>query len=205
MCGPQLPGFGQRVGLDDLAFITHSLGSRATLDALQELLTIPVLYERPEGRRLLAAFRDSVVPVFMLSNQLPLLEAGVAPQEVRGEAARFCQPDSPERARRFFARTDLVAISDPNDVMSYPVPPEWVDAYVESRLCPRPINLFIDIAPVSNLFGVGEVANPLAAHTEYDKDARVAALVAKGAGHPAAAQLVKDRCTFREVDETLAR
>lgn len=147
-CGPDLPRFGSRVGVDDLAFITHSLGSRATLDALQELVNFPVLFEQPAGRRVVAAFRDTVVPVFMLSNQLPLLEAGVEPQEIRGQTTRFCRPESPERARRFFARTDLVAIGDPNDVMSYPVPVEWVDFNVESRLCPQPINVLVDIAAV---------------------------------------------------------
>lgn len=205
VCGPELAGFGSRVGRDDLAFVTHSLGSRAALDALQELVTAPALVGRPAGRRLVVTFRDVVVPVFMLSNQLPLLEAGVEPQEIRGQTARFCRPDSPERERRFFARTDLVAISDPNDVMSYPVPVEWVDAHVESRLCPRPINVFLEIAPVQNLFGLGEVANPLTAHTSYDTDARVAALIAKGAGHPAAAAIVEERCRFREVDAALAR
>jgi len=205
LCGPNLPGFGSRVGADDLAFVTHSLGSRATLDALQELVNLPMLYEQPAGRRVLATFRDTVVPVFMLSNQLPLLEAGVEPQEIRGETARFCRPDSPERARRFFARTDLVAIGDPNDVMSYPVPNDWVDSDVESRLCPRPINALVEIAAVNNLFGLGEVANPLTAHTTYDLDERVAALIAKGAGHPGAAPIVRERCSFRELDESLAR
>lgn len=205
VCGPDLAGFGSRIGIDDLVFVTHSLGSRAALDALQELVTIPALFDRPAGRRIRAAFRESVVPVFMLSNQLPLLEAGVEPQEIRGQAARFCGPDAPEADSRFFARTDLVAIGDPNDVMSYPVPPAWVDAYVESRLCPRPINAFVEIAPVQNLFGLGELANPLTAHTAYDTDARVAAILAKGAGHPDAASIVKERCGFREVDEALAR
>lgn len=205
VCGPDLAGFGSRIGIDDLVFVTHSLGSRAALDALQELVTIPALFDRPAGRRIRAAFRESVVPVFMLSNQLPLLEAGVEPQEIRGQAARFCGPDAPEAESRFFARTDLVAIGDPNDVMSYPVPVEWVDAYVESRLCPRPINVFVEIAPVQNLFGLGELANPLTAHTTYDTDERVAALIAKGAGHSATAPIVQERCRFREVDAALAR
>ncbi len=109
------------------------------------------------------------------------------------------------RERRFFARTELAAIGDPNEVMSYPVPTEWVDAYVASRLCPRPLNAFINVAPVSNLFGLGELANPFVAHTGYDTDERVAALIAKGAGHPAAAPIGAERCTFREVDETLGR
>jgi hypothetical protein len=205
LCGPDLPGFGERIGRDDLAFITHSLGSRATLDALQRLVTLPAILERPQARRMVAAFRQTELPVFMLSNQLPLLEAGVDPQELVGQGARFCAPGAPEAERRFFARTDLVAISDPNDLMSYPVPAEWVDTHVEARICPRPINVFINVAPVSSLLGLGELANPLAAHTGYDTDERVAALIARGAGHPGAAPLVKERCSFREVDEALAR
>lgn len=89
--------------------------------------------------------------------------------------------------------------------MSYPVPTEWVDAFVESRLCPRPINVFLNIASVSSLLGLGELANPLTAHTGYDTDARVAGLIAHGAGHPNVAPLVAERCSFREVDETLER
>ncbi len=203
VCGPDLPGFGERIGRDDLAFITHSLGSRATLDALQRLVTLPAIVEHPRARRMVAAFREIELPVFMLSNQLPLLEAGAAPQEIRGEAAQFCGPGAPAPERRFFARTDLVAISDPNDLMSYPVPREWVDAFVESRLCPRPINVFLNVASVGSLLGLGEAANPLSAHTGYDTDARVAALIARGAGHPGVAPPVAERCTFREVDETL--
>jgi hypothetical protein len=85
------------------------------------------------------------------------------------------------------------------------VPVEWVDARVETRLCPRPINVFVEIAPVRNLFGLGEVANPLGAHTSDDTDERVAAPIARGAGQPAAAPIVRERCRFREVEAALAR
>ena len=63
----------------------------------------------------------------------------------------------------------MVAFSDPNDVMSYPVPETWVQSYVDSRLCPKVTNVTINIARVRTLFGLGTFADPLAAHTGYDR------------------------------------
>ncbi len=42
-CGPDLPAFGSRLGVDNMVIITHSLGSRATLDALQGMADLPLL------------------------------------------------------------------------------------------------------------------------------------------------------------------
>ena len=65
VCGPDLPGFAARIGRDDLAFITHSLGSRATLDALQRLVTLPAIIEPPQARRMVArgAGHPNVAPL----------------------------------------------------------------------------------------------------------------------------------------------
>ena len=41
-CGPTLPGFGSRLDQDDWVIVTHSLGSRATLDALQGMADLPI-------------------------------------------------------------------------------------------------------------------------------------------------------------------
>lgn len=204
-CGPELPGFGSRAGIDDLVMITHSLGSRVTIDALQRLAGINLLRSDPRAAALSATLRQQDVQLFMLSNQLPLLEAGQRPQEVVQRIPEFCGPAAALGARRFFATTRLVAFSDPNDLMSYPVPDRFAETHIDSRLCPLVTNVTINVAAVTSILGLGGVANPLGAHTGYAEDERVAALLARGAGHPDVAPLVAERCTFRETDESLMR
>ena len=81
-------------------------------------------------------------------------------------------------------KTQIIAFSDPDDPMSYPVPDKFADQYIESRLCPSVTNVSINVAAVNSLLGLGEVANPLSAHSGYGPDERVGALIARGAGTP---------------------
>jgi len=46
------------------------------------------------------------------------------------------------------------------------------------------------------MFGMGNFANPLTAHTGYDSDDRVVALIAKGIGTKNTADLVTERCRW---------
>lgn len=202
-CGPGFPGFGERVAMDDFVFITHSLGSRATLDALQRLIQISAT-AGPGMERVADEFAQRDIQVFMLSNQLPLLEAGREGQQVVGQTAAYCGPKA-TKAGRFFNKTQIIAFSDPNDLMSYPVPDQFADKYIESRLCPSITNVTINVASVNSLLGLGDVANPLSAHSGYGPDERVGALIARGAGNPNVAPIVAERCTWRETDESLMR
>ena len=202
-CGPELPGVGSRVETDDFVLITHSLGSRATLDAMQRLTNLPLTAD-PRLKRIADEFKSRDVQVFMLSNQLPLLEAGREGQQVVGQIGAYCGPGA-AKPGRFFNKTQLIAFSDPNDIMSYPVPDRFAEQYINSRLCPSVTNVTINVAAVNALLGLGEVANPLSAHTGYDADERVGALLARGAGHPGVAPIVAERCTWRETDEGLMR
>lgn len=202
-CGPDLPGIGSRLELDDFAIITHSLGSRATLDALQRLTNLPLAAD-PRLKRMAEDFRAREVQLFMLSNQLPLLEAGREGQQIVGQTADYCGPKA-TRPGRFFAETQIVAFSDPNDLMSYPVPDQFADKFIESRLCPSVTNVTINVAAVNSFLGLGDVANPLSAHSGYGPDDRVGALVARGAGNPNVAPVVAERCTWRETQEGLMR
>src|SRR3954452_3260745 len=98
-CGSELPGVGSRVQLDDFVLITHSLGSRATLDALQRLANLPISAD-PRMKRIADNFKTRDIQVFMLSNQLPLLEAGREGQQVTGEIGAYCGPH-PTKPGRF--------------------------------------------------------------------------------------------------------
>jgi hypothetical protein len=200
-CGPDLPGVGSRVALDDFVIISHSMGSRAVIDAMQRLTDLPVSAD-PRLKRIADDFRARDIQVFMLSNQLLLLEAGREGQQVTGEIAAYCGP-SPTKPGRFFAKTELIAFSDPNDLMSYPVPDKFADRSNESRLCPSVTNVTINVVGVNSLLGMGDVANPLSAHLGYAADERVGGLLAKGAGHRDIAPAVAERCTWSATDESL--
>ncbi|MGE3293332.1 MAG: hypothetical protein AB7O95_18330, partial [Geminicoccaceae bacterium] len=200
-CGADMPGVGSRAARDDFVIISHSLGSRAVLDALQRLTNLPVGTD-PRLQGIADSFRQRDLQIFMLSNQLPLLEAGREGQQVVNQIGAYCGPD-PSRPGRFFAKTELIAFSDPNDLMSYPIPDQFADRHIDSRLCPSVTNVTINVVSVSSLLGLGEVANPLGAHSGYAADERVGGLIAQGAGHPGVAPIVAERCTFRATDESL--
>jgi hypothetical protein len=203
-CLPEMPWFGSRAAIDDVVLITHSLGSRATLDALQRIAGEPRLRD-PRIAALTAEMRRRDLQVFMLSNQLPLLEAGQKAQQVVGRIGEYCGPDAALADQRFFATARLIAFSDPNDLMSYPVPDRFAETHIDSRLCPLVTNVTINVASVTSLLGLGDAANPLAAHTGYDADERIAGLIANGAGHASVAPIVAERCSWRETDESLMR
>lgn len=196
--------FGKRLGLDPIAIITHSLGSRIALDALQ---TIPVglAQERDRVRvgEVQSATQDLHVPVYMLSNQLPLLQSGFGPPEVADRIRETCTPGGAAYATRAFASTTIAAFSDPNDVASYPITDEFVRQQIDSRLCPVVTNVTLNVAPVSSLFGAADLANPLTAHSGYEADERVIAMVARGIGQPWSDPIVRERCLWNKTDERL--
>jgi hypothetical protein len=205
ICSPDSPNFATRVDNDEFVFITHSLGSRITVDALQRLARL-IEEEAKRDPRLQGvsrSFKNRDAEVFMLANQLPLLQSGLEPASIRDAVPAYCRPDGPHYADRFFKETELIAFSDPNDLLSYPIPDAFVREHVDSRLCPRQVNVTINIAPVTSLLGVGEFANPMAAHLDYDDDERVIGLITRGIGQPETAPVVEERCTWLEAAEDL--
>ena len=139
----------------------------------------------------------------MLANQLPLLQSGLEPAGVQGAVPAFCRPEGADFANRLFQVTELIAFSDPNDLLSYPIPDAFVRDHVDSRLCPKQVNVTINIARIRSVLGLGEFANPLTAHVDYDDDERVIGLITRGIGQPETAEVVKERCTWLEVGEDL--
>ena len=205
VCSPDQPYFVARLDDDEFAFITHSLGSRITTDALQRLAR--VLEEAAEGRpqvqRLSEDLKEREIKVFMLANQLPLLQSGLEPASVLSAVPAYCRADGVHYQDRLFKETELIAFSDPNDLLSYPIPDRFVREHVDSRMCPKQVNVTINIAEVSNLLGFGEFANPMAAHVGYDDDDRVIGLITRGIGQPETAPVVQERCSWQEVGEDL--
>jgi hypothetical protein len=92
----------------------------------------------------------------------------------------------------------IVAFSDPNDILSYAIPPKFAEENLDSRICPRIVNVSINVANVVDLFGLGEFASPAEAHGGYDNDERVIAIIANGVGNPQTADIVRTRCKWLE-------
>jgi hypothetical protein len=205
ICTPDSPTFASRLDLDDFVFITHSLGSRITTDGLQRLTQVVETLgrDRPALEHVAQSFRERDVKVFMLANQLPLLQSGLEPASIQGAVPAYCLPNGAHYADRLFKETELIAFSDPNDLLSYPIPDAFVRDHVDSRLCPKQVNVTINIAPVRSVLGLGEFANPMAAHLDYDDDERVIGLITRGIGQPETAPAVQERCSWLEVGEDL--
>ena len=191
---------------DHFALITHSLGSRITIDGLQRLAVLfsnidkGVIDNRVKDKlkkkeELIEAMRNIQLPVYMLSNQLPMLQLGRTLPEVTGQTEAYCSADGKKYQERMFSKTNIIAFSDPNDLLSYSLPLDFSEKYLDSRLCVDVTNIDINIAKVIDVFGLGTFANPMVAHIGYDTDERVIALIARGVGNSNTAPIIKERCT----------
>ncbi|MEQ1484473.1 hypothetical protein [Methyloglobulus sp.] len=194
----------EHIAKDHYVFISHSLGSRITTDGMQRiasLLASPGKYlpGKPKDTlsiKAIQALQNKHISMFMLSNQLPILQLGRELPEVAGQGASYCDPKRPNYNKRMVSETSIIAFSDPNDLLSYGIPHEFAEKYIDSRLCAKITNVNINIAKIMDAFGLSDLANPMEAHIGYDQDDRVIAMIAKGIGTNGTSPLVKQRCEF---------
>jgi hypothetical protein len=180
------------------------LGSRIAIDGMQRIATLLAAPQKyaPANQKItlsskaILALQNHRIPIFMLSNQLPMLQLGRELPEVAGQEASYCTPEGANFNKRMVSETDIIAFSDPNDLLSYGIPPGFAEKYIDSRLCAKITNVNINIAKIMDAFGMTDLANPLQAHVGYDTDDRVVALIAKGIGNPRTSPLIKQRCEF---------
>lgn len=176
-----------------ILLVTESLGSRIVFDAITALQK----HAARQGTEQLAAFDEAVAPIteiFMLANQLPLLalarnttaneltgtsSAGFGSMEaalqVLGKArARHLKREHASGKRATFGGPiTLVEFSDPNDLLSYRIPPSDIsivgaDVHIA--------NVIVSNSPTYFWF----VENPLPAHTAYANNAAVLRLLLDG-------------------------
>lgn len=182
------------IHVDQYAFISHSLGSRIIIDGMQR---IAALLDKRDAD-FSEALKNKEIPIYMMSNQLPMLQLGRKLPDVSNQKAAYCQPNGEKYNQRMLAKTPIIAFSDPNDLLSYAIPHGFVEKYLDSRLCLDVTNININVATIFDAFGLGKLANPIDAHVGYDTDDRVVALIAKGIGNKNTAKVVNDRCRWVE-------
>jgi hypothetical protein len=198
-CIPSDEAIDNMLNKDHYAFVSHSLGSRITIDGLQRIAALfGDQHERFRGHldrpvKLLQAFQKQRIPIFMLSNQLPMLQLGRKLPEVTGQWSAYCRADGEHYNSRLLSETSIIAFSDPNDILSYAIPHGFIDQYIDSRLCVDTTNININVAKIINAFGV-DMANPLKAHIAYETDERIIALMANGVGNENTSPIINERC-----------
>ncbi len=165
----------------ELILISFSLGSLMLLDAVDALFESGLCkHER---------FCESVSTFFMLANQVPLLLMGKYPiqdDDTQYDFARSLErfievrqkvpaPEDPQETEKKFR---IVAISDPNDLLSYRIP-KWLRDEFEPD---DPfVNVTTSVARKALIIPfVGVVADPTAAHSGYGQDDRVLDLIING-------------------------
>jgi hypothetical protein len=187
---------------ESYAFVSHSLGSRITIDGLQRIAARQDKHDTAQYSKAVAeTLKNKEIPIYMMSNQLPMLQLGHKLPAINNQQADFCRVDGAKYNERFLAKTAIIAFSDPNDLLSYSIQPEFAQKYLDSRLCIDVTNININVAKVYDAFGLGKLANPMDAHIGYDTDDRVIALIAKGIGHAQTAEIIKERCLWIETVE----
>lgn len=187
----------QRLLNEDFFFITHSLGSRLIIDAFQDIATQlrTDIYtnENSEG---LSFLQQKTIPVFMLANQLPLLQMGRKKAKHLHERSLFCQKNAPKYQNRLFEKLDIIAFSDPNDILSYALEPTASDTGLDSALCPEITNISVKTTPVIDVLGLGQFANPLNAHKNYAMTEEVIRLIVFGISDK---KSVPENCRYIEL------
>lgn len=182
---------------DDFSFVSHSLGSRIVIDGLQRIATVLAQgSSHPNQIRLAEALKQKTIPIYMMSNQLPMLQLGRKLPEIHNQRQAYCSPEGKKYQYRMLKQTSIIAFSDPNDLLSYTIPVDFVQRYLDSRLCIEVTNIQINVAPIYDVFGLGSLANPVEAHIGYDSDDRVVGLIAKGISDEKdkIAKAVAERC-----------
>lgn len=191
---------------EPLVVITSSLGSKMVFDALLDLVRRGDALQQSAARRTY----DRIATVFMRANQIPMLALadtalqpapdkamalrqpsarGAAPDPIAAlEENRQRPPPRPSDARKAVAATatldgrlQLVAFTDPNDVLSYVLVPGPIGQNANYRI----VDVVLSTAPTL----LGLVASPLDAHQDYDSNASVARFIACGTTDRALCQL----------------
>lgn len=169
-CETVKPTMGVQQNNRGLFIITESLGSTMLYDTLKKIYR--------DGDSLKAAgeklIRDSVVH-YMFANQLPLLCLGRY-DPAPGDKGRDCITNTGTKAAQQDKPLTIVAFSDPNDLLSYPLKKEQFQELAISN--PVAVtNVLLNVEKWTLLY---VFVHPHDAHTGHRKNADVLQIIACG-------------------------
>lgn len=186
------------IAQDDYFIVTHSLGSRIAIDTLNNFAAESNI---PGRAAINHALKKEDITIFMLANQLPFLQIGQTTPADAGRIADYCTAGAKDFDKRLMNKSRIVAFNDPNDILSYPVPPDFAEKYIDNRICPEIVNVDINVAPVVSMISDADFANPLAAHSGYHEDERVIKLIAHGLKRGDNNPTIQEKCRWTETVE----
>jgi len=193
----------QNLKRENIIFITHSLGSKIMLDTLTDIVEMVSTADKNSSHAsqlIIDELKTKKLTVFMLANQLPLLQITQHKPKISGKIPQYCTPKGSYYNQRVFDKVNIIAFSDPNDLLSYDIPQQFVDEYIDSRICPEVTNVSINVADIISAFGVG-VVNPVTAHTGYDNDNRVIEIIANGTQNYDDSSTLTKQCRFVKIKD----
>jgi hypothetical protein len=163
---------------DEVAVITYSLGSYMCYDTLLKMSRgESIMGERDYSAGVVRDLVGHTNYIFMLANQLPLLELSEISNPISlkqtsssavkslAEIRRQNRPKSAAQRQPAVLPLHLVAFSDPNDLLSYPL-----DEHSVSGTSIAYSNVIISVQR-SALLGI--VADPMTAHTGHERSPAV--------------------------------
>jgi len=159
---PTLKDFG-------VAVITESLGSYVALEAINDL----------ENDNPGEEFTLPIDGFYMLANQLPLLHLA-HPDDDPMEHFLQKRPAPPMEHGFTFESIhsvmEVVTISDPDDILSYPIFPSLAKHYGNAH--------FVNVrTPIGKRYFAGRLTDPLGAHTGHASNPRVMQMLTDGGGN----------------------
>jgi hypothetical protein len=189
--------------------ITHSLGSRIMMDVLRgetaefrDRINDATLSQEQHALYdgLLTTLQQKTIRLYMMANQLPLIDAAVPAPKIVNQIPAYCEPDGEHYPERILEKLSVVAFSDPNDLLSYGLPLNYASTFMDSRLCPTLVNVSLNVTDVLSPLGLVEIAPPLEAHAGYEQDDIVLSIIAGGVGKDTMKPQVAERCDWINIE-----
>lgn len=185
---------------ENVTFITHSLGSEIVMDTLTNVANeIGNNKDNTAVSKALIQLQQKELNVFLMANQLPILLIDKSKPKVHNQIKSYCERTGKNYDNRIFKRLNVVAFTDPNDLLSYAIPQSFADSYLDSRVCPFVTNALINVAPEVSAFGVG-VVNPVAAHVDYQNSEKVIQLMTNGTQSFEKDDFLQKSCHFVQLE-----
>lgn len=190
----------EKLSQDNVVFITHSLGSEILMNTIIDVSNeIAVksnnLASSPRFMDNVHKLQNKEINMFMMANQMPMLMMSKPLPKVHNQVEDYCLKNGSKYGQRIFKRANIIAFSDPNDILSYAVPQSFADKYIDSRICPLVTNVSVNVAPEISAFGVG-IVNPVSAHTYYARSPKVINLMTEGTDDFGENKVLSEQCHF---------